>query len=187
MVGNRTAWEAYASLGRKLAGKANKSAVLALVKIEQEQGSSKGQGSSSSSREGKAGAEQQPQQEDVEGSQQQQQVQGGKQQQQKGAGYRLSMLIVHDEDVQRSIMQVGGWVGGGWVNADLGTFVCGALVSCAGHVYVWWWGWWWGADTTFGTTSDIYGFVWKACTHWVGRVVRQCPGYLLFVRPQSHV
>jgi flagellar motor protein MotB len=116
VVGNRTAWEAYASLGRKLAGKANKSAVLALVKIEPEQGSSKGQ-ASSSSREGKAAAEQQQEQQltqqaEAEGSQQQQQQQGqsGKQQQQKGAGYRLSMLIVHDEDVQRSIMQVGGWV-----------------------------------------------------------------------------
>jgi hypothetical protein len=121
VAGNRAAWEAFASVGRKLKGKAGRSSVLALVKVEQdtagsasaEAGSSKGAAgaqeaaaASSGQEAAEAAAEQQ---------QQQAQAEQGKQQQQrrpnKGAapaGYRLSMLVVSDEDVSRSVMQVGG-------------------------------------------------------------------------------
>jgi hypothetical protein len=109
VAGNKAAWEAFATVGRKFAGKAGKSSLLALVKIEADtsptaaavaKGAKSGKGAEVS-------ADQQ-QQQDGSGQQQEQQKESGSKQQ-KGsgpAGYRLSLLVVNDEDVPRSVMQV---------------------------------------------------------------------------------
>jgi hypothetical protein len=123
-AGNKAAWEAFATVGRKFAGKAGKSSLLALVKTEADtshtaaaavaKGSKSGHGSEVSAE------QQQEQQQDGSGSQHKQQKENGSKQQ-KGAapaGYRLSLLVVNNEDVARSVMQVSNRFDA--LGADLG-------------------------------------------------------------------
>jgi hypothetical protein len=116
-AGNRTAWEAYVTLGNKLADKMGRSSLLALVKVDQDAQHSTAQGANQAAAAAAGGGEQQAQQgaESADG-QQAEVAEGQQQQQQKGkkggkqgsvpSGYNLGMLVVLDDDVPRSIMQV---------------------------------------------------------------------------------
>jgi hypothetical protein len=117
-AGNRTAWEAYVTLGNKLADKQGKSSLLALVKVDQDTHHGTAQGGAEAATAGEQQQQQAQQETGAAEGQQAEAGEGGQQQQQKGkkgkqgsvpSGYSLGMLVVLDDDVPRSIMQVSHW------------------------------------------------------------------------------
>lgn len=96
VAGNKAAWEAYAALARKLSGRAEQGSVLALVKVEPiaaQQGDQPP---------GHQGQDQQQQEDASKGETGTAEPQGAS----APAGYALKMLVVNNEDVPRSLLQV---------------------------------------------------------------------------------
>lgn len=96
VAGNKAAWEAYAALARKLSGRAEQGSVLALVKVEPVAAQ---QGDQTS---GHQGQDQQQQEDASKGETGAADQQGAS----VPAGYALKMLVVNNEDVPRSLLQV---------------------------------------------------------------------------------